>query len=123
MQEIGKTFFLIRTKIDEDLKAESKRLYPKFNEKNVLNDIKQDLLENVRDLVTSEEEIFLISNHDPEKWDFDRLVNAISDALPFYQKESLTLSLTNMTQGCLKRKANLLKGKTAKLAYMVEFFD
>ena len=109
LQEIGKSFFLIRTKIDEDLKAESQKIT--FNEEKTLNDIKQDIFSNVKYVVFNEEKIFLISNHHPKRWDFDRLVEAISNTLTVRQKEVLTRSLSVMTRGCLKRKVNLFKGK------------
>lgn len=109
VKSIGKSFFLIRTKIDVDCNAESRK--GTFNEEEMLRHIRENCFEGVKDLISSEKEIFLISNHDIEKWDFDRLVNAISDALPILQRESLTLSLSNITRECLKRKAKFLKGK------------
>jgi hypothetical protein len=65
----------------------------------------------VKNLISSEKEIFLISNYHKDKWDFDRLIEAITEALPIRQRECLTLSLSNVTRECLKRKARFLKGK------------
>ena len=108
IKSIGRSFFLVRTKIDEDCRqGESGR---PINEPEILEAIRQDCLNNVKNLISSEKDIFLISNYDTNKWDFDRLIEAISDALPVLQRECLTLSLTNVTRKCLKRKAKFLKG-------------
>ena len=56
------------------------------------------------------EVVYLISNHHPDKWDFHRLTEAIIDSLPFNQKQSLTLTLTNLSTEMLERKAQFLKG-------------
>ena len=108
VKSIGKSFFLIRTKIDEDCR--SKTHSRSINESETLETIRKDCMENVKNIPNTKE-IFLIGNYDRDKWDFDRLIEAISDALPVLQRECLTLSLTNVTCECLKRKAELLRGK------------
>jgi hypothetical protein len=70
-------------------------------------------LDNLEDVGAYDEVLFLISNHDPDKWDFDRLTQAILDVLPLRQKESLTLSLdllTSHSKDILKRKVEILRG-------------
>ncbi|XP_028404307.1 interferon-inducible GTPase 5-like isoform X2 [Dendronephthya gigantea] len=114
VKEMGKSFFLIRTKIDVDLSP--KKGGKPINEEETLEKIKKDCFENVTDLICSEKEVFLISNYDTNKWDFDRLILAISDALPILQRECLTISLTNITRECLKRKARFLKAKAVAVA-------
>ena len=111
----GKSFFFIRTKIDADCQAEKRK--KSFNEANVLHAIRTKCLKNLNDKgdnPISGEDIFLISNHYPKKWDFDRLTRAILDALPRYQRECLTLSLNTLTclsREILKRKVDVLKGR------------
>ena len=109
VKSIGKSFLLIRTKIDEVCRQkESGR---QINEAEILEKIKQDCTKNVGNLISSEKEIFLISNYDKDEWDFDRLIVAISETLSVLQRECFILSLTNVTRECLKRKAKFLKGK------------
>ena len=58
-------------------------------------------------------DVFLISNLEPAKWDFGRLTEAILDGLPDRLKESLTFSLDLMTtqsKDILKRKTDALRG-------------
>ena len=113
IRSIDKNFFFIRTKIDENVRAE-KRKRGAFNEDAMLESIRCNISEHLGDLLTSEQEIFLISNHHPAKWDFARLTGAVLDVLPTYQRESLTLSLgilTSLSTEILKRKVEVLKGR------------
>nr|XP_058955328.1 interferon-inducible GTPase 5-like [Pocillopora verrucosa] len=110
----GKSFFFIRTKIDVDYLAEKRK--KSFNEASMLRDIRTDCLKYLNDEgynpISGEDNIFLISNHHPRKWDFDRLTRAILDALPRYQRESLTLSLnalTSLSREIIKRKVDIFK--------------
>ena len=112
----GKSFFFIRTKIDVDYMAEKRK--KSFNEGNMLRDIRIDCLKNLVDEgcnpISGEDNIFLISNHHQKKWDFDRLTQAILDALPRYQRECLTLSLNALTclsREILERKVDVLRGR------------
>ena len=106
-----KSFFFVRTKIDADI--QSKKRKRAFNEDVTLSKIRKNSLENLKDLAVNDEEVFLISNHKPHKWDFARLTEAILDSLPLRQKETLTLSLdllTTQSNNILKRKAEVLRG-------------
>ena len=112
----GKSFFFIRTKIDVDYLAEKRK--KSFNEADMLREIRINCFENLAEegynLISGEDNIFLISNHYPRKWDFDRLTRAILDALPRYQRESLTLSLnalTSLSREILKRKVEIFRGR------------
>ena len=117
VKSIGKSFFLVRTHIDNACTPSKDGR--SINEPNILERIRVYCMDNVKDLISSEKEIFLISNYDKDKWDFDRLIEAISDALPVHQRECLTLSLSNVTRECLKRKAKFLKGKEGLRCHQV----
>ena len=111
VKEMGKPFFLIRTKIDHDVTPnDTEQRRAPINEQEVLEEIRSYCYANVKDLIHSEVDIFLISNYQREKWDFDRLIEAIENVLPDRQRECLILSLTNVTRECIKRKANHFRG-------------
>ena len=110
----GKSFFFIRSKIDVHYLAEKRK--KSFKEASMLRNIRIDCLkcmaEEGYNPISGEDNIFLISNHYPRRWDFDRLTRAILDALPRYQRESLTLSLnalTSLSREILKRKVDIFK--------------
>ena len=106
-----KKFFLIRTKIDESLRAE-KRKKSFTDEEAMLRKIQSNCSENLGNLLSDVRDIFLISNHDRGKWDFARLLQAILNALPTYQRETLVLSLGNaVTNDIFQRKVEVLRGR------------
>ena len=112
VRSIEKKFFFIRTKIDNDVRSEKRKR--SFNEKALLEQIRRDCAENLNNLLSNEQDIFLISNHHPSKWDFDRLNKALLGALKILQRESLTLSLgvlTSLSTEMLKKKVQVLKGR------------
>ena len=125
IKSINKNFFLIRTKIDASVNAERKGKRS-FNEKAMLQKIRSDSAENLGDLLSNVRNIFLISNYHRDKWDFARLLQAILDALPTYQRESMVLSLSNsVTTDIFQKKVEVLRGRiryVATLSAAVAFF-
>ena len=112
IRSIKKQFFFIRTKIDNDVRSEMRKR--SFNERVMLEKIRRDCAENLSDLLSNEQDIFLISNHDPSKWEFDRLTQAILCMLQTLQRESLTLSLgvfRSLSTEMLKKKVKVLQGR------------
>ena len=109
VESIKKSFFFVRTKIDHDIK-DQKFDYKEKTEESILKEIREDCLENLRSLGATKKSVFLISNHQPKKWDFRCLRQAILDALEPHQKESLTLSLTSDSKDIIKQKVKVLEG-------------
>ena len=111
VKEMGKPFFLIRSKIDQDVTPNGgQRRRAPINEQEELEKIKSNLFAKVEGLIPCEGDIFLISNRERERWDFNRLIEAIVNVLPDRQRKCLILSLTNVTRECIKRKANHFRG-------------
>ena len=79
VRSIKKSFFFIRTRIDENVRAEKRKRL--FDEEAMLEKIRSNCAENLGDLLSDVKDVFLISNHNPEEWDFARLTQAILDAL------------------------------------------
>ena len=74
-----KSVFFVRTKIDNDIQSERRK--KGFDEAKMLEKVKKYIALNLQSFNFSTEKIFLISNYDPDKWDFDRLKKAILDEL------------------------------------------
>ena len=111
IRSIKKKFFLIRTKIDQDLRSQQNKRRP-LKEEDMLQKIRSDCSENLGNLLSDVRDIFLISNHHPDKWDFARLLQAILNALPTYQRETLVLSLGNaVTNDIFQKKVQVLRGR------------
>lgn len=105
---MGKSFFLIRTKIDIDEMNDKRK--KSHNTEEMLKKIKEYCQRSVNDLGIREDEVFLVSNLETSQWDFERLVDAILAKLPTHQKEALTLSLRTTSKRILKEKVKSLKG-------------
>jgi iron uptake system EfeUOB component EfeO/EfeM len=108
---LRKSFLFIRTNIDGDKLAEQRK--KNFNEEQMLEKIRNNCCENLEGLIDTNKDVFLISNHHQEKWDFPRLEQAIIDSLPFRQSECITLSLhqlTSLSKNILEQKIKILRG-------------
>ena len=114
--EIGKKFLVVRTNIDVDV-GSGRRGKPKsFDEDAMLEKVRCDIAKNLGDLLSKKEDIFLISNYDCDKWDYDRLTQAIIQGLPTYQREALTLSLTRLSEKMVESKVEVLNERIWKVA-------
>ena len=115
IKSIGKNFFFVRTRIDVDVNSEKRKR--SFDEEAVLQTLRADCSNNLSELKIGQQDIFLISNHFPSKWDFEkRLKPAILEALPRYQRESLTLTIKGLSTNIVKQKVDILKGRTWMVA-------
>ena len=78
VKSINKPFFLIRTKIDEDVES----MMTRKREEDVSLEIRNYLIKTTKRFVCAEENMFLVSNYDPYKWDFFHLIEAIMRMMP-----------------------------------------
>ena len=114
LTSMKKSFLFVRTKIDNDIKNEMFDMQK--SEELTLSEIREECRENLRNLTASNKNVFLISNHHKDKWDFPCLRQAILDVLPPPKKESLTFSLTSDTKDAIKRKVEVLRDRIWKVA-------
>ena len=138
---MGKNFFYIRAKIDQDVvntkrscegnknanvtsekdkNAEGSRKRS-FDKDALLEKIRENLSQNLieRGLLEDKREIFLISNHFVEEYQFGELTEAILAKLPQRQRESLILTLNNakiLSKNTLKEKVEVLKKRIKGVA-------
>lgn len=115
-RSLNKHFFFIRTKIDVSVQS-GKMRKKVFDEDVMLEETRSRCSEVLGDLLSSKQDIFLISNHYPKEWDFPKLTEAILDAMPKYKQESLTLALKSFSPEIIRRKVETLKRRTWKSAF------
>lgn len=70
-----KPLFVVRTNLDYDLYNKKRKKI--FNEGKMQDEIVEGILARKNDLGCNRDHIFLISNFEPEKWDFKRLTKEI----------------------------------------------
>ncbi|CAB4027714.1 interferon-inducible GTPase 5-like [Paramuricea clavata] len=115
-QSLGKSFVFIRTMIDNDTRSEKRKLGKKFNEEKTLKKIRNDCVENLRNLNNGEGKIFLVSNYDPNKWDFDRLKKEILNPSPSKQNKSLTIPLPTRSKDILRESIKIFRDRVWMVA-------
>ena len=108
IKSMKKPFFLVRTKIDVD----------EYNAKRKKNPDIRGLEAKIRAYYEDKmkkhginAEVFLISNHYWDKWDFSKLVEAIVENLPESLKEALIMSLLIPSISVVSNKVKVLKGR------------
>lgn len=116
IREMEKKFLFVRTNIDVDVASGRKGKPKSFNEDAMLEKVRCDIAKCLDDLLSKKEDIFLISNYDCDKWDYDRLTQAILQGLPTYQREAMTLSLTRLSEKMVESKVEVLNGRIWKVA-------
>ncbi|XDV40287.1 hypothetical protein PO909_009404 [Leuciscus waleckii] len=89
IQKSKKLFYLIRTKIDNDVRAESHKR--NFDERMLLSNIREDCKSNLLKVGISK--IFLVSSFQLEKYDFEKLIKTLEDELPENKRFALIQSL------------------------------
>ncbi|CAB4009844.1 interferon-inducible GTPase 5-like [Paramuricea clavata] len=82
VKSLNKSFFLIRTKIDEDVECMKRKLKNRFKEKKMLLEIRNYILNQTGHLLCAEKDVFIISNYEPRKWEFFPLIEAIINTMP-----------------------------------------
>ena len=121
IRSIGKRFFFIRARIDQDVDSTRRSRKHLFDENATLDTIRRNLSQNLieRGLLDDEQHIFLISNHYPAKYQFGELTRAIVSILPQRQRESFILTLDNafiLSRSTLKEKVEVCKKRIKYVA-------
>lgn len=112
----GKKFYFVRAKIDLDIEND-KKAHPKTtNTANVLRKVRNNCEDNLRRAGISNPDIFILSNHYPERWDFPALSTRLIDDLPIRKREAMIYSLRALTFDQVKQKRKTLESRKWKVA-------
>ncbi|XP_067390104.1 interferon-inducible GTPase 5-like [Emydura macquarii macquarii] len=115
VERMGKKFYFVRSKVDEDLRNEQ-RDHPKtFSEERVLQRLRMDCREHLQKAGMSNPEVFLLSNCDFTKYDAPGLVEALQNDLPSLQRLAFLLSLPNLSAEIIQEK----KAALQKLIWLI----
>ncbi|XP_052435425.1 interferon-inducible GTPase 5-like [Carassius gibelio] len=110
IKEKKKLFYFLRSKIDNDIRAESQR--KDFDEQKVLSHIREDCHRNLNDVNNLKPEIFLISSFELHKYDFQTLIDTLEKQLPAHKRDALILSLPIYSSKILDEKIELFMKQT-----------
>ncbi|XP_016114366.1 interferon-inducible GTPase 5-like [Sinocyclocheilus grahami] len=103
-----KSFYFVRSKIDNDIAAEKKKTG--FDEQKVLSLIREYCQKNLKEL--GDPRVFLISSCDLEEYDFELLQNVLEDELPEHKKDALLQAWPVCSAASLEKKIKIFKRMT-----------
>ena len=126
INEQGKKYFFIRSKIDQDVRSAKRSSPESFDEADVLAKIRSECSEKLGGLLTNKEKIFLISCHGfekcreesheergkryDEKYQLEALIKANRDALHQNQQDAMIRLLEKASRAALEEKVKVLGG-------------
>ena len=112
----NKKYFFVRTKIQIDVDSDSKDHRSTHNEEAVVNGIREWTTKALRKHGFDDGPVFLIDNHNPEKFDFERLKLQLIEHFPALKKSALIFSLQANSEQMIRLKVAALRSRIWKLA-------
>ncbi|XP_069496907.1 interferon-inducible GTPase 5-like [Ambystoma mexicanum] len=116
IRAMNKNFYFVRSKIDRDVEACKRRKKTLFSEEQVLDEIRQDCISSLEKAGVEDPKVFLLSNFELHKYDFQKLHNMLVDDLTGQKRHVLLLSLPNITTEVIEKKKESLKRHVWKKA-------
>ncbi|GAB1295986.1 Predicted gene 5431 [Apodemus speciosus] len=117
--QTNRSFYYVQTKIDLDLMVE-KQCKPRiFNKENILEQIRNNISNIVKEVTHQEPPVFLVSNFDVSDFDFPKLESTLLSELPAYKHHIFMLTLPSVIDATIDQKKNMLKRKLWKVSTML----
>lgn len=119
---MGKRFYFVRSKVDQDLRASQQRRPTLFQEAQVLQQIEADCTRQLKNEGLENPKVFLISSFHLHRFDFHRLQDTLAEELEGHKRHTLLLSFPSVTAAALQKKKRSLRQhiwKTALLACII----
>ncbi|XP_077312855.1 interferon-gamma-inducible GTPase 10-like [Lithobates pipiens] len=111
IQKMKKKFYFVRSKIDQDLQNSQTRRAKTFNEKKILDTIRQDCFNSLKCYFKciKDDSVFLVSSFQPEKFDFSRLLKTFEEELPSHKRYVYLRALPNISSQAIEMKKEALQ--------------
>ncbi|CAK6962116.1 interferon-inducible GTPase 5-like [Scomber scombrus] len=110
IQKMGKKFYFVRSKIDNNLRDEE-RSQREFNAESTLAKIKENCIKGLQNLGVEAPQVFLVSSFDLHLYDFHLLEETLERELPDHKKDILLLAVPNVSMEIINKKKETLKSK------------
>ncbi|XP_059570482.1 interferon-inducible GTPase 5-like [Alligator mississippiensis] len=121
IQGLGKRFYYVRAKVDQDLDYE-RRPYdqsgclkrpsasrpPQYDEAAILKTIRDNCIGNLQKGGMDFQQVFLVSNWSTNEYDFPKLQETLLHDLPSHKRLAFLRSLSNLSKETLKEKKKYL---------------
>uniref|UniRef100_A0A674IBJ6 IRG-type G domain-containing protein n=1 Tax=Terrapene triunguis TaxID=2587831 RepID=A0A674IBJ6_9SAUR len=114
IQKMGKKFYFVRSKVDEDLRNESRKR--NYNQETTLQTIRDDCVEKLRREGVNSPQVFLISRWEFNQYDSPQLQETLASELDSHKRHIFLLALPNISRPILVMKKEALKRQIWKRA-------
>ncbi|XP_042356350.1 interferon-inducible GTPase 5-like [Plectropomus leopardus] len=111
VQRMGKKFYFLRSKTDNDLLDEERRHKSKFNTETTLKQIKEDCIQGLQKQGVVSPQVFLVSNFRLQLYDFPLLVDTFERELPAHRRNALLLAMPNINLEVINQKKKAFSGQ------------
>lgn len=116
IQQLGKRFYFVRSKVDADVEASRKRRPRAYNEEVLLRQIRDNCQACLKAEGVVSPQVFLLSSWELNKYDFMLLEETLERELPSHKRHAFLLALPNISSAILKKKKEALQKQIWKLA-------
>ncbi|XP_067403090.1 interferon-inducible GTPase 5-like [Emydura macquarii macquarii] len=114
IQKMGKKFYFVRAKVDEDLRNESRKR--SYDQETTLKTIRVDCEEKLRREGVISPQVFLISRWEFDQYDSPQLQETLANDLDSHKRHVFLLCLPNISRPILEKKKETLKNQIWKRA-------
>ncbi|XP_059833360.1 interferon-gamma-inducible GTPase 10-like [Hypanus sabinus] len=116
IKRLGKDFYFVRTKIDQDFYSMKKWGGNGISKKEKLDDIRSNCVNNLREAGILTPTVFLISSFEQDRYDFNRLNKTLEDDLPYIKRSVFVLAYVNRSVEIIQQKSEMLQKRIWMLA-------
>ncbi|CAI9539568.1 unnamed protein product [Staurois parvus] len=116
INNMGKKFYFVRSKIDADLNAFRRQRKSSYNEDQILREIRNNCIKGLFDGGILCPRVFLLSCLEIEKYDFYLMQKTLENELPSQKRHVFLLSLPNIYFQALESKRDAFRNQIWKQA-------
>ncbi|XP_072906461.1 interferon-inducible GTPase 5-like [Hemitrygon akajei] len=107
LKKAGKPFYLVRSKIDETVRAESRK--KSYNQKDMFRALREYCISSLKSAGVQNTPVFLYSAFDLDQFDFPKLRETVVSNLSETQKNLFITALPNTPEAAIERKRESLR--------------
>jgi len=110
----GQKFYFVRTKIDNDVRSDSRKKNRRPDD--TMNQVRWDIEQQLLNKFETVPHIFLISNHDTDKFDFNKLTMQMVNDMVSGKRDAFVLALVRPSKDLFRKKREVLGKRIDTLA-------
>ncbi|XP_068194777.1 interferon-inducible GTPase 5-like [Antennarius striatus] len=117
IQRLGKKFYFVRSKIDNDLQA-MKRSKKGLSEEETLAQIRRNCIEGLQNEDSTPAKVFLVSRFDLHLYDFPLLQQTLEEDLPDQKRYALLFAMPNISLEVINKKKKVFQDEISTYAFI-----